>query len=61
VLREDRVEPRRAGDIEGHDIITAAGQRLDDPGTNKAATPSYKNPQVRDSAERLLIDGCVLA
>jgi hypothetical protein len=28
VLRENRVEPRRAGDIEGNDMITAAGQRL---------------------------------
>ncbi len=43
VLREDRVEPRRAGDIEGYDVITAAGQCLDDPGTDETASAGYEN------------------
>jgi hypothetical protein len=43
VLREDRVEPRRASDIEGNDMITAVDQCLDDPGTDEAAAAGYEN------------------
>jgi hypothetical protein len=52
VLRENRVEPRRAGDIEGNDMVTAAGQRLDDPSTDEAATAGYENAHNWDSADR---------
>ena len=43
VLREYRVEPRRAGDIEGNDMITAVHQCLDNPGTDEAAAAGYEN------------------
>ena len=53
VLRENRVEPRCASDIEGNDMITAAGQRLDDSDTDEAATAGYEDAHNWDSADRL--------